>query len=259
MSFEITETILNNFKSEMENKRKISEETFSANYLDWALSFISTQNILGFSDDDFLYRVKEIGEGNFKMTQRLSIFFSELSKYAEKHLFAPINNDNSDFEEISYIFKYNDCFFEITTIFGQGASTSLTLLTESPDDYFKLDFELMNVSEKEELIQYIIVNKDLGMSAGKVAAQVGHVCTLCAIEEQKKNPLFHIWFNENQKKIVLGAHEKVLLELEKNPNFYAIRDSGLTEIAENSLTAISLGVTTKEKVEKIVKRLQLYK
>lgn len=106
----------------------------------------------------------------------------------------------------------------------------------------------------QELIQYIIVNKDLGMSPGKIAAQVGHACTICTMNE-KDHPDFLRWYMGEQKKIVLGAHEK---DLRKLMDFgYPVIDAGYTEIPVSSLTCISLGVRTKEDVQKYVKRLQL--
>jgi PTH2 family peptidyl-tRNA hydrolase len=116
----------------------------------------------------------------------------------------------------------------------------------------------------DELIQYIIVNKDLNMSAGKIATQVGHVCTICAYEEWFCNASdtdefqkFNEWFFGDQKKIILGASQSVLEKLELQ--FYGIRDKGYTEIPENSLTAVSLGIMTKEEARPYIKRLQLLK
>ena len=120
------------------------------------------------------------------------------------------------------------------------------------------------IDKEKELVQYIIINKDLNMSPGKIAAQVGHVCTLCAMHileykewEWEKYQIFKEWFNKDQKKIILEAHQKVLEKLENQ--FYSIRDNGLTEIPSNSLTAVSLGVMTRKEAEPYVKRLQLLK
>lgn len=121
----------------------------------------------------------------------------------------------------------------------------------------------------EELIQYIIVNKDLNMSPGKIAAQVGHVCTICAchymtngkdttwggtMEINKEK--FDKWYQGEQKKIVLAGHQK---ELEKlvEAGFIFIRDAGYTEIPAGSLTVVSLGITTREEAKIYTKKFQL--
>lgn len=123
----------------------------------------------------------------------------------------------------------------------------------------------------EELIQYIVVNKDLGMSVGKIAAQVGHVCTVCseyylsfgrddswckpsAIEPDTTK--YHLWYYDAQKKIILQGHQKDLEKL-VNQGFIYIRDNGLTEIPKGSLTAVSLGIMSREEAKPFVKRLQL--
>ena len=123
----------------------------------------------------------------------------------------------------------------------------------------------------EELVQYIIVNKDLEMSPGKIAAQVGHVCTICTYQYltlgedktwcQLKNvdkDKFNKWYKGDQKKIVLHAHQK---ELEKlvDAGFIYIHDNGLTEIPAGSLTVVSLGIMSKEEAKPLVKRFQLLK
>lgn len=110
---------------------------------------------------------------------------------------------------------------------------------------------------QNELIEYIIINKDLNMSPGKIAAQVGHVCTICAVE-QRNTSNFSAWYLGEQKKIILEAHEKDLLKLEA-AGYFAIRDLGYTEIPANSLTAVSLGIMTREQAHHIVKRFQTLK
>lgn len=123
----------------------------------------------------------------------------------------------------------------------------------------------------EELIQYIVVNKDLCMSSGKIAAQVGHVCTICseyylslgrddgwckpkAIEPDITK--YHLWYYDSQKKIILQGHQKDLEKL-VTQGFIYIKDNGYTEIPKGSLTAVSLGIMSREEARPFVKRLQL--
>ena len=114
---------------------------------------------------------------------------------------------------------------------------------------------------ENELIQYFIVNQELNMSPGKIAAQVAHVATFITYyESYNPNPkcvLFQQWFNNYaQKKIILRGKQKDLEKL-VNQDFYYIRDNGLTEITHGSLTCVGLGVMWKSKAQKYVKRLQL--
>lgn len=115
--------------------------------------------------------------------------------------------------------------------------------------------------DENELIQYYIVNKDLKMGSGKIAAQVAHVATIIAIEEGTSiepeiYTKFDDWYANDQKKVVLGGHQKDLEKL-VGQGFYYIRDNGLTEIAPNSLTCVGLGVMTRKEAKPYIKRLQL--
>jgi len=115
---------------------------------------------------------------------------------------------------------------------------------------------------EDSLVQYYVVNSELNMSKGKISAQVAHVATIIAFENlyNCKNANEHIkfmeWYKNDQKKIVLRGKQKNLEKLVEQ-GFYFIRDNGLTEIANGSLTCVSLGVIWKSEAQKYVKRLQL--
>ena len=111
--------------------------------------------------------------------------------------------------------------------------------------------------DESELVQYFIVNKDLGMSPGKTSAQVAHVATIVAVEQGSEDN-FKKWYANDQKKIVLQANEKYVQKLKDNGFFY-IEDNGLTEIPAGSLTCVSLGVMTRAEANSYTKRLQVLK
>ena len=123
----------------------------------------------------------------------------------------------------------------------------------------------------DELVQYIIVNKDLNMSPGKIAAQVGHVCTICTYHymtngkdttwgsiKNVDREKFEKWYKGEQKKIVLAGHQKDLEKLVAE-GFLYIKDAGYTEIPADSLTVVSLGIQTREDAKIYTKRFQLFK
>lgn len=111
--------------------------------------------------------------------------------------------------------------------------------------------------ETEELVEYFLVNKELGMGTGKIAGQVAHVQTL--IDKNYSRTPSHIdWLRANQKKIILTGKEKDLLKwIEAGAVF--IRDNGLTEIPKGSLTCCGFPPQPKSKLLSLTKRLQLLK
>ena len=115
---------------------------------------------------------------------------------------------------------------------------------------------------EDSLVQYFIVNQELNMSKGKIAAQVAHVATIVVFEilydceNINEHLKFMKWYRNDQKKIILRGKEKDLEKLVEE-GFYFIRDNGLTEIAHGSLTCVSLGVMWKSEAQKYIKRLQL--
>ncbi len=129
--------------------------------------------------------------------------------------------------------------------------------------------------QNDELIMYFIVNKELNMSPGKIATQVAHTLThylnyiknihsvevankgFYKEEDQESKDLrnYYHWYNGSQKKIILKAKQPTLEKLEED--YWNTRDLGLTEVEENSLTCVCLGIKTREDAKPIVKRLQL--
>ena len=125
-------------------------------------------------------------------------------------------------------------------------------------------------------VMYIVVNKDLNMSPGKLAAQVGHgvervcgyykyiwdICNSLENEDTSKNYYEFInnfveWRNEGQStKIVLGADTKTFNKLKSKLSSFVITDAGRTEIAPNTETVICFSPMEKDS-DKDIKRLQL--
>lgn len=98
-----------------------------------------------------------------------------------------------------------------------------------------------------DIVQYFVINSDLNMKAGKVAAQVAHAATISSINMvSKKNcqfpdyfDYFVEWYQSGMSKIILKGTEVELQKLKEN-GFYSIRDRGLTEVPAGSLTVVSL-------------------
>ena len=64
-------------------------------------------------------------------------------------------------------------------------------------------------------------------------------------------------YMEAQKKIILKCHESKLLELEQK-GYITIQDKGLTELEQNTLTCVNLGIYHKDCEPEWVKELKLY-
>ncbi|WP_256992160.1 aminoacyl-tRNA hydrolase [Paenibacillus sp. XY044] len=108
---------------------------------------------------------------------------------------------------------------------------------------------------KNEIVQYFVVNKELNMSPGKIAAQVAHVATNITHNDNETR-LWSEWYANDQPKIILRGKERDLLKLIEQ-GWYYIRDNGRTEIPENSLTVVGCAPNYKSELHKQVKRFQL--
>lgn len=116
-----------------------------------------------------------------------------------------------------------------------------------------------------DLRMYILVNKDIEISKGKVCGQVGHTVASYFYHCEDKT-LIKNYMENQQKKIILACPQTKLEELEQQ-GYISIRDNGLTELEPNTLTCVTLGIIDCDDVNqygdnpvpKYVKRLRLYK
>ncbi len=115
------------------------------------------------------------------------------------------------------------------------------------------------------MLKMVIVVNKIEMSCGKLAAQVAHAAVDCALKSLKKRPyLVKKWLEEGQKKIVLEAPEKEIMELEKKAKSQGlittlIRDAGLTELEPGTVTALAIGPDEEKKLDKVTGQLPLKK
>lgn len=108
------------------------------------------------------------------------------------------------------------------------------------------------MSKQRELVQYYLVNTDLGMSTGKIGAQIAHASMIIALRDQYQEN-FQVWREIDMKKIVLAATEDRMREIiDENPTVVKIIDKGFTEIEPNSLTVIGFPVMTRREAYKWV-------
>lgn len=114
-------------------------------------------------------------------------------------------------------------------------------------------------NNKTNLAMYILVNKNIEISSGKLAGQVGHAVARYIYRNVYSPKIAEYMENSREKKIVLSCSEKDLLKYESEGHT-SVRDSGLTELEPDTLTCVCLGVLDKDAItDKKLKRMRLYK
>lgn len=128
-----------------------------------------------------------------------------------------------------------------------------------------------------EAKQVIVCRTDLGMSRGKLAAQVSHGSLGCVLNrshwnlkgnrviETSKNDDLYAWLNGRFTKIVLEVKdEKELLEIydkaiKNDLNAVLIKDAGLTEFKEPTYTCVGIGPHFPEIIDEVTGHLKTFR
>ncbi|XP_012728825.1 UBA_like_SF and PTH2 domain-containing protein [Fundulus heteroclitus] len=128
--------------------------------------------------------------------------------------------------------------------------------------------KLENEEEGDEDLMFkmvFVVNMDLGMGVGKIAAQVGHAAVGLYQALQEKNSWREMawkWDHSGAKKVVLqGTNVAHLLELQAlslslNLPTYLVQDAGLTQVESSSRTVLAL-MGAEEMVNNVTGSLKL--
>lgn len=107
--------------------------------------------------------------------------------------------------------------------------------------------------------QAIVVRKDLGMSPGKVAAQVAHASI--GAWKNAGDRARKAWEKEGAKKVVLQVSSlEELLELKERAGKLPaclIKDAGMTEIPPGTATCLGIGPAAEEEIDRITGQLKL--
>ena len=112
----------------------------------------------------------------------------------------------------------------------------------------------------EEVVMYIVVNKEVKMSPGKLAAQVAHVAVKASHRgEALEQDWWTKWYSGSYTKIILKASEHELRELLNTWVECTVStvDEGRTEIPKGTLTAIAFIPMPKDNCPEPVKALKL--
>lgn len=120
------------------------------------------------------------------------------------------------------------------------------------------------VRPEEACKMVLVVNHELKMGKGKIAAQVGHGAVMATLKSGAEQPAFlEAWLAVGQKKVcVKGNSADHLIEIERAAKSAGIlttlvRDAGHTQIPSGSLTVVALGPDTGSKLESITGHLKL--
>lgn len=114
---------------------------------------------------------------------------------------------------------------------------------------------------KGKFKQVIVVNKSLGMSQGKLAAQVAHASILSLFEASED--IAAGWLDNSYPKIVLQVEStQDLLDLQEKANELnlpsaLVIDEGRTELSNGSITCLGIGPMTKEVIDEVTGDLRL--
>ena len=109
--------------------------------------------------------------------------------------------------------------------------------------------------------QAILVRNDLNIGKGKIATQVAHA-SLEAYKRADKDAV-RKWEEQGSKKIVLRVNSMdELLEFKRKAGQLKIpsaliKDAGLTQLKEGTITCLGLGPDDEAKIDKLIRDLKL--
>lgn len=110
--------------------------------------------------------------------------------------------------------------------------------------------------------QAIVARTDLGMSRGKLAAQVAHASLMAYEETPPKDQTG--WKGDGQKKVVLKADgERQLFEFADDARrnglpHAVVRDAGHTQLDPGTVTTLGVGPAREPAIDAVTGELSLY-
>ncbi|KAE8752975.1 hypothetical protein FOCC_FOCC000321 [Frankliniella occidentalis] len=123
------------------------------------------------------------------------------------------------------------------------------------------------VLSNEKIKLVIVVRTDVGMTAGKIAAQSAHAAVEAyrAAEEQAPT-LLKLWLNSGQQKVVVRSDtpgERGLMDFvqkakSKGIITSSIKDAGHTQVKRGTLTAVGIGPGPESLINEVTARLRIY-
>lgn len=116
--------------------------------------------------------------------------------------------------------------------------------------------------DKDEMVIYLIVRKDLKMTKGKIAAQCGHAVQELIVQ-CPRDVLDKYRENMSYPKICLQVPDYVHIEdlikqfQEKKFPYHLVKDEGRTQTQPGSHTVLGLGPIYKSQVKDLLNHLKL--
>lgn len=110
----------------------------------------------------------------------------------------------------------------------------------------------------------VVVRRDLKLSPGKLAVQVGHAAVECALKAKaEQERVFRKWKSEGQKKVVVRVdgerelHEVRMAAEARGLITSLISDAGLTEVPPGTVTVLGVGPGPDAQLDPVTGRLPL--
>jgi len=151
-----------------------------------------------------------------------------------------------------------------TTLPVSGTESKSPIDEESDEAAADVDLSKITAGMLESCKLVLVVRTDLGMSAGKIAAQCSHATLACYKVLIKANPaLLRVWERTGAAKITLRCEsEEDLLILQAQAASLGIcactiQDAGRTQIAAGSRTVVGIGPAPNTLIDKVTKHLKL--
>ena len=109
-----------------------------------------------------------------------------------------------------------------------------------------------------------VINHELKMGKGKIAAQVGHAAVKATLQSGELRPeLLDAWLSTGQKKVCVKANDvRQLEQIEHQAKHHQIltskiHDAGHTQIPAGSYTVLALGPDEDEQLDALTGELNL--